>query len=134
MIHSLTNSFTCSLTHSFAHTLIHTLTYTVASSPTELKVVQEDSTSIRLTWTPPSPLGDTTGYTILYSTGNTTDSREISGGRVSEAELTGLEEGGDYSISLVGRSQHLPSEPITERLELLPGIATSGIFHSVYDA
>ena len=96
-------------------------THTVASSPSELKVVQEDSTSVRLTWTPPSPLGDTTGYTILYSTGNTTDNREISGGRVSEAELTGLEEGGNYSISLVGRSQHLPSEAVTARLELVPG-------------
>ena len=70
---------------------------------------------------PPSPLGDTTGYTILYSTGNTTDSKEINGGRVSEAELTGLEEGEDYSIFLVGRSQHLPSEVVSERVELVPG-------------
>ena len=116
------NVCTCALSvHALKHSLIHTYTYTVASSPTELKVVQEDSTSVRLTWTPPSPLGDTTGYTIFYSTGNTTDSREISGGRVSEAELTDLKKGGDYSISLVGRSQHLPSEAVTERLELVPG-------------
>ena len=84
-------------------------------------IVQVDSTSVRLTWTPPSPLGNTTGYIILYSTGNTTDSREICGGRVSEAELTGLEEGGNYSIALMGRSQHLPSKAVTERLELVPG-------------
>ena len=33
-------------------------------SPTNVAAVQNGPTSITVTWTPPSPLGDATGYTM----------------------------------------------------------------------
>ena len=94
---------------------------TVASGPTGMEVKQEDPTSVRVSWLPPSPPGHTTGYTILYSTGERADTREISGAGVSEARLAGLVVGGEYSISLLATSQHLPSETVTVTLQLLLG-------------
>ena len=40
-----------------------------ASPPTDVTAVQDGPTSIRVTWTPPSPLGDTTGYRISFTGG-----------------------------------------------------------------
>ena len=71
--------------------------------------VQESPTAIRVSWTPPTPLGDTTGYIIYYSGG--------SRGRVDVGEtdnhlLTDLQNGDSYNISIVGKSAHFFSERV----------------------
>ena len=74
-------------------------------------VVQEGTTSIRVSWSPPTPLGDTTGYRISYS-GGSSGSVHVSDGSTSTHTLTGLENGASYNISIVGASQHLPSDMV----------------------
>ena len=50
----------------------------VASAPTSVMAVQEGLTSIRVSWSPPTPLGDTTGYRIYYS-GGSSGSEDVPG-------------------------------------------------------
>ena len=83
----------------------------VASAPTNLMAVQEGPTSIRVSWSPPTPLGDTTGYRIYYS-GGSSGSVDVSDGSTDNYLLTGLLNGKSYTISLVATSQHLPSMTI----------------------
>ena len=94
---------------------------TVASPPTNLMVTQRGVTSVRVTWTPPSPAGDTTGYSIFYSSGQLTETVDVSGTSAREVMLRNLIEGGKYFISLLATSQHLPSEIVTETLQLVLG-------------
>ena len=99
----------------------------VASAPTNLMAVQEGSTGIRVSWTPPTPLGDTTGYRIYYS-GGSSGSVDVSGGSSDDHLLTGLRNGASYTISIVGTSEHFFSDrvdypssiPLSEFLQLLP--------------
>ena len=42
-------------------------------------VVQEGPTSVQVSWNPPSPLGDTTGYRISYN-GGSSGSVDVSDG------------------------------------------------------
>ena len=65
--------------------------------------VQEGPTSVRVSWSPPTPLGDTTGYRISYS-GGSSGSVDVSDGSTSTHTLTGLENGASYTISMVGTS------------------------------
>ena len=85
----------------------------VASAPTNLMAVQEGPTSIRVSWSPPTPLGDTTGYRIYYS-GGSSGSVNVSDGSTDNYLLTGLQNGDTYTISIVtlatASSQLLPSE------------------------
>jgi hypothetical protein len=79
----------------------------VASGPTSLRyVVQDDGTSVNLTW---SPVEDTTGYRISY-TGASSGSETVSGGDTDSHTLTGLTSGEIYSISIVALGQHFPRE------------------------
>ena len=71
--------------------------------------VQEGLTSVRVSWRPPTPLGDTTGYRISYS-GGSSGSGDVSDGSTSTHTLTDLVNGASYTISIVGTSLHLPSE------------------------
>ena len=73
--------------------------------------VQEGLASVRLSWSPPTPLGDTTGYRISYS-GGSSGSVDVSDSSTSTRTLTGLENGASYTISIVGTSLHLPSGSI----------------------
>ena len=82
-----------------------------ASAPTDLTAVQEGLTGIRVSWTPPTPLGDTTGYRIYYS-GGSSGSVDVSGGSTDNHTLTGLQNGASYTISIVGTSDHLPSDRV----------------------
>ena len=79
--------------------------------------VQEGPTSIRVSWSPPTPLGDTTGYRIYYS-GGSSGSVDVSDGSTDNYLLTGLLNEESYDISLVATSQHLPSAPLVESLQL----------------
>ena len=76
-----------------------------------MTAVQDGPTSIRVSWTPPSPLGDTTGYRISYTGGGSVD---VDGGNTNSHTLTDLINGQTYTISIVGTSSSdvLPSPPI----------------------
>ena len=78
----------------------------VASAPTNLMAVQENVTNIRLSWTPPSPLGDTTGYRIYYSNSNSSDIVNVSGGSTDNYLLTDLQNEDNYTISIMATSEH----------------------------
>ena len=82
-----------------------------ASAPSNLMAVQEGPTSVRVSWSPPSPLGNTTGYRISYSDGSS-GSVDVSDGSTSTRTLTGLVNGASYTISIVGTSLHLPSDVV----------------------
>ena len=81
-------------------------------APTNLMAVQEGLTSIRVSWSPPTPLGDTTGYRIYYSDSDSSDSVDVSGGSTDNYTLTGLVMGATYNISIVATSQYLPSRRV----------------------
>ena len=82
---------------------------TAASAPTNLMAVQEGPTGIGVSWTPPTPLGNTTGYRIYYS-GGSNSSVDVSGGSRNNSLLSDLQNGANYMISIVGTSDHLPSD------------------------
>ena len=84
-----------------------------ASAPSNLAliVIQNNYTSVLLTWTPPSPLGDTTGYRISF-TGGSSGSVNVSGGSTDNFTLTRLRSGEMYNISIVGTSEHFFSESV----------------------
>ena len=93
-----------------------------ADPPTNVMAECASATSILVSWSPPDPLGDTTGYRIDYArTGGSSVSVDVNGGGTSERELTGLQNGAIYTISIVATSQHLPSQSVevTVRLGML---------------
>ena len=96
---------------------IHTVLLPVASVPSDLMAVQEDPTSVRVSWSPPTPLGDTTGYRISYS-GGSSGSVDINGGSTNNYLLPGLQNETSYTISIVGTSQHLSSERVEVNIGL----------------
>ena len=87
------------------------LSISVALAPTNLMAVREGPTGIRVSWTPPTPLGDTTGYRIYYS-GGSSGSVDVSGGSTDNHLLTDLQNGTSYTISIAGTSEHLPSDHV----------------------
>ncbi|CAI8036052.1 hypothetical protein GBAR_LOCUS20225 [Geodia barretti] len=94
------------------------LSINVASAPNKLRaVIGNDSTSINLTWTPPTPLGDTTGYRISFTGGGNSSSVDVSGGNYT---LTGLTRGEMYNISIVGISKHFFSQSVAWNTVTLP--------------
>ena len=94
-----------------------------------MTAVQDGPTSIRVTWTPPSPLGSTTGYKIFYTGGSSNGVVDVSGGSTNSYILTGLSSGETYTISVrslasVGFSS-LPVETLTVGLSKLLHLAMS---------
>ena len=83
----------------------------VASAPTNLMAVQEGLTSIRVSWSPPTPLG-TTGYRIYYS-GGSSGSEDVSDGSTGNYLLTNLVKETSYTISIVATSRHFFSDGVT---------------------
>ena len=75
--------------------------------------VQEGLISIGVSWSPPTPLGDTTGYRIYYNDSDSSDSVDVSGGSTDNYLLTGLQNGESYTISIVATSEHFSSESVT---------------------
>ena len=105
-------------------TIVCIVPYIVASAPSNLMFeVQNDGTSVQLTWTPPSPLGDTTGYRIHYTTGGgSSGSQTVSGGSTNSYTLTGLTNGATYTITIVGTSEHVSSRSaLGNPITLVPG-------------
>ena len=86
----------------------------VASPPTDVMGVQESATGIRVSWSPPSPLGVTTGYRLDYtSSDGSSDNKTVSGGSTDNYPLTGLQNGKTYTVSIVATSSSFPSESVT---------------------
>ena len=71
--------------------------------------VQEGLISIKVSWSPPTPLEDTTGYRIYYSDSDSSDSVDVSGGSTDNYLLTDLVMRATYTISIEATSQHIPS-------------------------
>ena len=67
-----------------------------------------------MSWSPPTPLGDTTGYRIYYSSndGGSSNNADVSGGSTDNYLLTDLIMEATYTISIVATSQHLPSDAV----------------------
>ena len=91
--------------------------FAVSSIPSNLMAVQEGLSSVRVSWSPPTPLGYTTGYRISYS-GASSGSVDVSDGSTDNYLLTGLQSGASYTISIVGTSQHLSSERVEVNIGL----------------
>ena len=89
--------------------------HTAASPPSGVTAVQDGPTSIRVSWTPPSPLGDTSGYRIYYTrAGGSSDSVDVDDRNTNSRTLMGLTNGETYTISIAGRSSTvLPSPPVS---------------------
>ena len=92
--------------------------HTGASPPSGVTAVQDGPTSIMVSWTPPSPLGDTSGYRIYYArAGDSSDSVDVDGGNTNTHTLMGLTNGETYTISIAGTSSTsstvLPSPPVS---------------------
>ena len=69
--------------------------------------------TVNVSWTPPTPLDDVTGYIIYYGGDDGSgDSVSVVGGSTDSYLLTGLQTGVNYSVSIVALSQHLPSEVV----------------------
>ena len=90
---------------------VHFVFSPVASALTNLMAVQEGPTSIRVSWSPPTPLGDTTGYRIYFS-GGSNSSEDVSDGSTDNYLLTGLKNGDIYMVSIVATSQHFFSHTV----------------------
>ena len=88
----------------------------VASAPNSLSLKQDGETTIIVSWTVPTPPGDTTGYRVYYITDNMIEI--IVDSNSSPITLTSLEPLNEYEISVVGLSDHFSSEPITSSIFL----------------
>ena len=78
-----------------------------ANSPTSLTPQRVNSTSIRVTWTPPSSGPTVTGYRIYYQTVGNQETVEL-GANITEYRITSAMTG-RYIITLVAVSDYLPS-------------------------
>ena len=63
-----------------------------------MTAVQDDATSIRVTWIPTSPLGGTTGYMISFTGGSSSGSVTLSVESANSYSLTNLTNGVTYTI------------------------------------
>ena len=100
---------------SFLFVLFHSVD---VATLTALNAVQEGPTSIQVSWIPPIPLDDTTGYRIYYS-GGSSGSEDVSGGSTHNHLLTGLQNGGSYNISMTAISNNLSSARVDFKNSIL---------------
>ena len=76
--------------------------------------VKDGPNSIRVTWTPPSPLGDNTGYRISYTGGGgSSGSVDVDGGNTNSHTLMGLTHGETYTISIMSTASSSSIQPST---------------------
>ena len=98
-----------------SYIILSTMKYSSgASPPSDVRAVQHGSSSIKVIWTPPSPLGDANGYTISYTErGGNSSSVDVDGGKTKTHILMGLTNGEDYTITIVATPLlDLPSRPV----------------------
>ena len=87
---------------------IHTVS-PVAGNPTLTSLDQISSTTVRVTWSPPSGGTTVAGYVVHYRTGSSVRINHVSPSSTS-TDLTGLTSGATYAISVEATSQHLSGE------------------------
>ncbi|CAI8045573.1 Receptor-type tyrosine-protein phosphatase delta, partial [Geodia barretti] len=109
--------YMCMVSNNKPSTASASITLEDPPSPTDVTAVQDGPTSITVTWTPPSPLGDTTGYRISFTGSSDVD---IDGGFTNSYTLTGLTNEHTYTISIVATSEHLFSDATTFEIALVP--------------
>ena len=95
----------------------HTFIPIGASPPTSLSAQPTSPTSIRISWIPPASGPTVVGYRIYYqaegSQDNLTDpSRVDIGASTTQHTLSGLQGGIWYTITMVTKSQYLPSNVV----------------------
>ena len=86
-----------------------------------------------MSWTPPTPLGDITGYIIYYTNDDNTDSDSvvIDGGSTDEYTLSDLQNGDTYIISIIATSSSdLPSESVLADI-MTVGLSESNIYNNI---
>ena len=83
-----------------------------------MTAVQDSVSSIRVTWSPPFPLGITTGYTISYTgiSSSSSGGESIDGGASNSYTLTALNNGDNYTVSVFGTAAGvgLPSPALVQ--------------------
>ena len=85
-----------------------------------------------MSWTPPTQLGDITGYIIYYTNDDNTDSDSvvIDSGSTDEYTLSDLQNGDTYIISIVATSSSdLPSESVLA--DMTVGLSESNILYYI---
>jgi hypothetical protein len=116
--------YTCTVANDKPSENSTSFTIQIASAPTNVMAVQEGPTSIRVSWGSPCPLGDNTatGYRI-YSSGSISEYVTVQNRLLADYSylLTGLQNGGNYTIKLVATSQHFFSSPVVQEVTLNPG-------------
>ena len=80
---------------------------TGANSPTSLTPQRVNSTSIRVTWTPPSSGPTVTGYRVYYQTDENQGSVELGANITEHTIISAITS--RYIITLVAVSDYLPS-------------------------
>jgi hypothetical protein len=110
--------YTCAVSNNVS-VASQSLTVQAASAPTNLTALQKGLTSVQVSWTPPSPLGDTLGYRINHVS-NSSASMEIADGSTDTILLTQLQNRASYSISIIATSKHLSSGEIGTTITLVP--------------
>ena len=96
--------------------------------------VQESPTSIRVSWIPPSSLGDNTvtGYRIYYSSTSASSESVTVHSYVMDYLLKGLQNGDNYTIKLVATSQHFPSTTIVINVTLSEFVMYIHLLHNYF--
>ena len=107
---------------------------TAANPPTGLMAVQNDATSIQVSWTAPASGGATrTGYSISYQTGGGSEQSVDVGASATSITLTiGIQIGATYSISIVTRSSQLPSTVVGPEAVIIEGIYIAIYFMCIH--
>ncbi|CAI8033622.1 hypothetical protein GBAR_LOCUS18968, partial [Geodia barretti] len=117
--HTLTvttaGEYTCTVANNKPSSASASTTVAGPPPPTDVTAVQDGPNSITVTWTPPDPLDDTTGYRISFTGGSDVD---IDGGSTNSYTLTGLTNGQTYTISIVATSEHLFGDATTFEITL----------------
>ena len=102
-----------------------------------MTAVQDGVSSIKVAWSPPSPLRITTGYTISYTgTSSSIGGESIDGGASNSYTLTGLNNGDNYTVSVFGTAAGvgLPSPALVQAEPVSLGKAETIIRASYYVA
>ena len=81
----------------------------MAGNPTLISLDQISSTTVRVTWSPPSGGATVTGYVVHYRTATSIKIKHAANTSIFIL-LTGLTSGTTYTISVEATSQHLSGE------------------------
>ena len=93
-------------------------TITGAHSPTNLTAERVNSTSIKVSWTPPASGPSVIGYRIYYQTEGDQGSVDV-GTNTTEYTITMASDA--YNISMVALSERLPSAVVGPEI-IMPGM------------